>query len=62
MSARSAERLYLRGTPPRVVVDLARVRLTGKDKGTPGARTPRLATDAARRPLLERFGVPVLGG
>ncbi len=53
--ARSAERLYLRGTPPRVVVDLARVRLTGKDKGTPGARTPRLATDAARRPLLARF-------
>ncbi len=53
--ARAAERLYLRGTPPRVVVDLAKVRLQGKDKGTPSARTPRVATDAMRAPLLARF-------
>jgi hypothetical protein len=53
--ARAAERLYLRGAPPRVVVDLARVRLQGKDKGTPLARIPRSATDSARGPLLERF-------
>lgn len=53
--ARAAERLYLRGTPPRVVVDLAKVRLQGKDKGTPSARTPRVAADANRAPLLARF-------
>ncbi|MFN8670430.1 MAG: hypothetical protein U0164_24850 [Gemmatimonadaceae bacterium] len=53
--ARAAERLYLRGAPPRVVVDLARVRLAGKDKGDPAARTPRLSPDGARAPQLQRF-------
>lgn len=53
--ARAAERLYLRGAPPRVVVDLARVRLAGKERGAPGARTPRAPLDAARAPLLARF-------
>lgn len=54
--ARAAERLYLRGAPPRVVVDLARVRLQGKDTGTPAARLARPARDSARGPLLARFG------
>jgi hypothetical protein len=54
--ARAAERIYLRGAPPRVVVDLAKVRLQGKDKGAPSARTPRLALDASRAAVLARFG------
>ena len=49
--ARQAERIYLRGKAPSVVVDLARVRLTGKETGVANARTPRAAADplAARR-------------
>jgi hypothetical protein len=49
--ARQAERVYLRGKAPAVVVDLARVRLTGKDKGAASTRAPRVPTDpnAARR-------------
>jgi hypothetical protein len=53
--ARAAERLYLRGAPPRVVVDLAKVRMQGKDRGDPARRTPRLAMDAPRQLLLARF-------
>jgi hypothetical protein len=38
--ARAAERIYLRGRPPRVVVDLARVRLAARMKASPhSART-----------------------
>lgn len=51
--ARLANRLYLRGMPPKVIVDLARVRMTGKEKGVPNTRTPRTAADSARA-LLER--------
>jgi hypothetical protein len=49
--ARQAERIYLRGKAPSVVVDLARVRLTGKETGVANARTPRAPADplAARR-------------
>jgi hypothetical protein len=53
--ARSAERVYLRGKVRTVVVDVARVRLAGKDKGTPRARLPRLALDPARVTRLARF-------
>jgi len=53
--ARAAERLYLRGAPPRVVVDLARVRLSGKDKGDPAARTPRASPDGTRTFQLQRL-------
>ncbi len=53
--ARAAERLYLRGAPPRVVVDLAKVRMKGKDKGTPGARQPRPPLDPYHGALLRRF-------
>jgi hypothetical protein len=31
--SRAASRLYLRGRPPQVIVDLAKVRLTGRDTG-----------------------------
>ena len=49
--ARQAERVYLRGKAPAVVVDLARVRLTGKEHGAASTRLPRAPTDpaAARR-------------
>jgi len=49
--ARQAERIYLRGKAPAVVVDLARVRLTGKDTGAASTRQPRQPVDpiAARR-------------
>ena len=49
--ARQAERIYLRGKAPAVVVDLGRVRLTGKETGSASARVPRPPADpaAARR-------------
>jgi len=53
--ARAAERIYLRGRPARVVVDLAKVRGTGKDRGTPTARAPRVPLDAERGARLARF-------
>ena len=52
--ARAAERLYLRSRPPRTVVDVDRVRLQGRERGTPATREPRPslgsspATGAAR--------------
>ncbi len=53
--ARLANRLYLRGMPPKVVVDIARVRMSGKEKGIPNIRTPLSATDSARVNLERRF-------
>jgi len=54
--ARAASRLYLRGRPPTVIIDLAKVRLVGKDTGSPGARTAREAlptrSSARERRLL----------
>ena len=49
--ARQAERIYLRGKAPAVVVDLARIRLTGKEGGEANQRLPRAPLDpgAARR-------------
>jgi hypothetical protein len=41
--ARAASRLYLRGTPPTVIIDLAKVRLAGKDTGVTNARRAREA-------------------
>lgn len=54
-AARAAERLYLRGKAPRIVLDLNRIRLTGKRDGVaPAARSPRTGlTQAAQR--HERF-------
>ncbi len=39
--SRAASRLYLRGKPPTIIVDVARVRLAGKDTGVSNTRTPR---------------------
>jgi hypothetical protein len=54
-AARAAERIYLRGRPAAVVVDLARVRLSGKDEGAPTARRARPIADPARAARLARF-------
>jgi hypothetical protein len=53
--ARLANRLYLRGMPPKVVVDVARVRLSGKEKGAGNTRTPRTPQDSARADMSRRF-------
>lgn len=39
--SRAASRLYLRGKPPQVIVDIAKVRLAGKDTGLVNRRSPR---------------------
>lgn len=53
--ARSAERLYLRGAPPRVVIDVAKARLKGKDKGSSSIRRATPAADSLADELAERF-------
>ena len=53
--ARLAQRFYLRGMPPKIIVDLQRVRLTGKEKGASNTRTPRSFADSARLRLSARF-------
>jgi hypothetical protein len=53
--ARAAERLYLRSRPSRAVVDIDRVRLQGKEKGTPDAREPRSPATGVARAALARF-------
>jgi hypothetical protein len=50
--ARQAERIYLRGRPSSVIVDVARARLAGKDKGVATVREPRLVID----PIARRRG------
>jgi hypothetical protein len=45
--ARAASRLYLRGRPPTVIVDIAKVRLAGKDTSAPAAREARSALPTA---------------
>lgn len=41
--SRAATRLYLRGKPPQVIVDVAKVRLAGKDTGQVTTRSTRAA-------------------
>jgi hypothetical protein len=53
--ARAAERVYLRGRPPEIVVDVNKARLQGKDKGTSSSRRPNSAADAATLRRIERF-------
>ena len=43
--ARQAERIYLRGRPGTMIVDIAKARLAGKDKGTASVREPRPPVD-----------------
>lgn len=55
--SRAASRLYLRGRPPQVIVDIAKVRLTGKDTGqvtVRSAREPLPTLTAARDARLVR--------
>ena len=53
--ARQAERIYLRGRPAAVIVDVAKARLAGKDKGTASVREARSAMDLRVLRLTERF-------
>lgn len=53
--ARQAERIYLRGRPPQVVVDLARVRLTGTDTGQTSTRVAGTAADPGAALRSRRF-------
>jgi len=46
--ARLANRLYLRGRTPRIVVNVEKARLTGKDKGASNASTVRAPADTLR--------------
>jgi len=50
--ARAASRVYLRGTPPRVILDLARIRLVGRDTGR-GAPRPSRAVIPNRGPTFD---------
>jgi hypothetical protein len=53
--ARQAERVYMHGTPPAVIVDLDKVRLKGKDKGASSVRRGLAAVDSAERMRADRF-------
>jgi hypothetical protein len=54
--ARNAERLYLRGKSPAVIVDIAKVRLAGKhDDATSSARLPRAPMDSSAARRARRF-------
>jgi len=53
--ARQAERIYLRGRPAAVIVDVARARLAGKDKGSSAVSTERFTADPAARRRAESF-------
>src|SRR5690606_12049400 len=58
--ARTAERIYLRGRPPAVVVDVASARLAGKERGDDGVRHPRAPLDAAAAARLRRLDAALL--
>jgi hypothetical protein len=53
--ARQAERIYLRGRPAAVIVDVAHARLAGKDKGSATEREPRPLLDPVARRRGETF-------
>ncbi len=53
--ARQAERIYLRGRPSAVVVDVARARLAGKDKGASSERAVVLPSHPMLRRRAEGF-------
>jgi len=53
--ARQAERLYLRGTAPAVVIDVNKSRLTGKDKGASSARRTLTSSDSVSHARVSRF-------
>jgi hypothetical protein len=54
--ARNAERLYLRGKGPVVIVDINKVRLAGKrDDASSSSRIPRAALDSSAERRAQRF-------
>ncbi|MCC6318801.1 MAG: hypothetical protein IT361_14060 [Gemmatimonadaceae bacterium] len=53
--ARAAERLYLRGLPPRVVVDLGKARLAGKERGKSVIRAASRPAEPLRRTAIGRI-------
>jgi len=53
--ARQAERIYLRGRPAAVIVDVAHARLAGKDKGATTVADPRFVADPLARRRAESF-------
>jgi hypothetical protein len=53
--ARQAERLYLRGASPPVVIDIEKARLKGKDKGSSSVRRPLTASDSADNARADRY-------
>ncbi|HSQ29785.1 MAG TPA: DUF4175 family protein, partial [Gemmatimonadaceae bacterium] len=53
--ARQAERIYLRGRPPQVVIDIAKARLQGKEKGTSSTRRPAAVSDSTFQSRVDRF-------
>ena len=53
--ARQAERVYLRGRPSAVVVDVAHARLAGKDKGSTSVAAARFVADPGARRRAESF-------
>jgi hypothetical protein len=53
--ARMAERIYLRGRPPTVIVDLDRVRLQGTARGTGTSRQPHEAPARALQAMVRRL-------
>jgi hypothetical protein len=63
-SARVMNRLYLRGTPPTIVVNTARARLAGPpggptaDTAVPGRRTPGPRADSLRAVVLRYIEAP----
>jgi len=55
-SARAlARRLYLRSRPPRLLVDVGRVRLSGPDRPDPAPRTPGASADTLTARWLARI-------
>jgi len=61
MRAREAERLYLRGRPAEVVVDLAKVRLAGDiDSASASARTPRARLSRSAAGRVERLDAALI--
>jgi len=53
--ARQAERIYLRGRPPAVVVDVGKARLKGEGAASAAPRAPRAPLDDAARVRAERL-------
>lgn len=53
--ARQAERIYLRGRPSAVIVDVAHARLAGKEKGSTAVLEPRFTADPRARMRAESF-------